>query len=159
MPNVLFVCTANICRSPVAEVLFADWLKRQAIPGEWRVGSAGTWAQGGGAASAYSREVVGQQGLSLEQHQSRRVDGALLAAADLVLCMTRSHCEALVAEFPQHAGRIHLLSAVARAGYDVADPYGGPRPGYVEMVAELKDLIERGGQRIVALARDRQAAS
>ena len=151
MPNILFVCTANVCRSPVAEVIFSNWLTRQAIPGDWHVTSAGTWALSGQVASNYSREVLAEQGLNLGEHRSRRVDRGMLEGADLVLCMTRSQVEAIQIEFPEHAGRIHLLTAITGPGYDVADPYGGPREGYVMMAAELQRLIEAAGPRIVAL--------
>ena len=152
MPNILFVCTANICRSPVAEVIFSDWLARQEIPGDWQVKSAGTWALSGQAASTYSREVLADQGLIIGEHRSRRVNSELLEQTDVVLCMTRSQAEAIKIEFPEHAGRVHLLTAIAGPGYDVADPYGGPREGYVMMAAELQRLIEAAGPRIVALA-------
>ncbi len=154
MPTILFVCTANICRSPVAEALFADWVRRQGLPGEWRVISAGTWAEAGAEAATYGREVMAQQGLDLAAHRAQRVEGPLLAQADLVLCMTRSHAEALRAEFPQQAGRIRLLSSMVGASYDVADPYGGPKRGYEAMVRELRDLIEQGGAQMVTLARE-----
>ncbi len=152
MPTVVFVCTANICRSPVAEALFADWLRKRAVPGDWRVSSAGTWAEPGAPASAYSREVLGVLGLDLILHRARRVDQAMIEDADLLLCMTRSQREALQAEFPALAGRIQLLSAMAGPAYDISDPYGGPRGGYVVMVAEMQRLVEAGGQRIVELA-------
>ncbi len=155
MPTILFVCTANICRSPVAEALFADWLRRQGLPGPdqpdgWRVASAGTWAQAGAPATDYSREILAEQGLDLAAHRAQRVEGPLVEQADLVLCMTRSHAEALRAEFPQYAARILLMSSLGGFSYDVPDPYGGPRRGYEEMVKELRDLVERGGPRVVA---------
>ncbi|MEP7357101.1 MAG: low molecular weight protein arginine phosphatase [Anaerolineales bacterium] len=152
MPNILFVCTANICRSPVAEVIFADWLARKGVPGGWQVTSAGTWALAGQAASTYSRDVLADQGLTLGEHRSRRVDREMLQNSDVVLCMTSSQCEAIQVEFPEHAARVHLLTALTGPGYDVADPYGGPREGYVLMAAELQRLIEAAGPRIVSLA-------
>ena len=158
MPTVLFVCTANVCRSPLAEVLFRDWLRRQAVPGNWLVQSAGTWAHPNFPAAAYSQQMAAQRGLDLAQHQSRLVDEPMLAAADVVLCMASTHCEALQVEFPQHAARIHLWTALAGPGYDVPDPYGGPLAGYVAMAAELQGLVESTGERIVALARARQSA-
>lgn len=152
MPSVIFVCTANICRSPVAEALFADWLRQQPDGEAWRVSSAGTWADEGAPASTYSCDVLGERGLDISRHRARRVDRAMVAAADLVLCMTRSQREAIQADFPEYAGRIHLLSAMAGPAYDIADPYGGPRQGYVEMVAELEHLLAAGRARILALA-------
>ena len=154
MPGVLFVCTANICRSPVAEALFADWLAKQGLPGDWEVTSAGTWAQPGLPASTYSRDVLAALGLDLSRHHARRVDREMLEKADVVLCMTRSQAEALQAEFPPLASRIRLLAEMAGSGYDISDPYGGPRRGYEDMAAELQHLVELGGARIVALARE-----
>ncbi len=159
MPNVLFVCTANLCRSPVAEVLFREWLRQRAVPGAWRVGSAGTWATAGESASAYSQLMATQRGLNLAQHAARRVDEPLLAAADVVLCLARGHREALHLEFPPHAARIFLWTALAGPGYDVDDPYGGPLAGYVEMARELEGLTEKTAERIVALARERQTTA
>jgi protein-tyrosine phosphatase len=153
MPNVLFVCTANICRSPVAEVLFEDWVKQNAPAGEWLISSAGTWAEPGLLASTYSREVVDEQGLDLGAHRARRLEATMLEAADVIVCMARAHIEAISTEFPQHASRTVLLSALSGASYDVPDPYGGPRKGYEEMTRELRDLIQRGAPRIVDLAR------
>ena len=152
MPTIVFVCTANICRSPVAEALFRDWLRRRPEAGEWRVSSAGTWADDGLPASAYSVDVLAGLGLDLSPHRSRRVERDLMASADLVLCMTRSQREALQVEFPDLAGRIQLLTAMAGPAYDVADPYGGPRQGYVDMAAEIKHLLDIGGERILLLA-------
>jgi protein-tyrosine phosphatase len=157
MPSVLFVCTANVCRSPLAEVLLRDWLRRQAVPGQWTVGSAGTWAEAGMPASSYSQVMAEERGLTLAPHAARTVDGPLLAAADVILCMSRSHREALQIEFPEHAARIHLWTALAGPPYDIADPYGGPRAGYAAMAAEMEALVEKTGDHIVTLARQREA--
>lgn len=158
MPTVLFVCTANICRSPLAEVLFRAWLQRKAVPGVWRVGSAGTWAEPGGAAAAYSQVMATERGLGLAEHKSRPVVVPLLAEADIVLCMALGHREALQAEFPQHAHKVYLWPALAGLAGDVTDPYGGPLAGYVEMAATLEALIEQTGEQVVALAQENERA-
>jgi protein-tyrosine-phosphatase len=152
MPSIVFVCTANICRSPVAEALFADWLRQQPDAAIWHVSSAGTWADDGAPASIYSTQVLGELGLDITRHRSRRVDRAMVAGTDLVLCMTRSQREAMQADFPDLADRMHLLSAMAGPAYDIADPYGGPRQGYAEMVEEVRQLLVAGRPRILALA-------
>ncbi len=153
MPNILFVCTANICRSPMAEALFADWVKRNRPPGEWHVASAGTWAEDGLPASENAVTVMAERGLDLARHRSRAVSEPLLARASLVLCMTASHAEALRAEFPQHTGRVKQVSELVGLKFDVLDPYGGPLEGYARTAAELEELMERGGEQAAAWVR------
>lgn len=152
MPTVLFVCTANVCRSPLAEVVFRDWLRRHAVPGEWHVASAGTWGREGAPATAGLDRRLQVLGLDLAGHRARRVTVELLAASDLTVCMTRSHCEALRVEFPGLAPRIKLLSEMVGRVYDVPDPGDVLEPDYTGLVSEITQLIEQGGARIVALA-------
>ncbi len=137
----------------MAEALLADWLRRNHPPGDWRIGSAGVWAAAGLPATEYARQALAARGLDLTRHRSRLVNAQLLAQADLVLCMTRSHREALQVEFPQYAGRVRLLSEMIGQEFDVDDPYGGPLEGYVETANELAEWIERGGKKIVEWAR------
>jgi protein-tyrosine phosphatase len=153
MSGVLFVCTANICRSPMAAVLFANWLKRRRIPGVWWVGSAGTRAADGTLATPEACDVMAARGLDLVTHRARRVHAGLVAAHEVVVGMTRSHCEALQVEYPDQAHRIHLFSEMIGRTYDVPDPYGLGREAYLRTADELADLVERGGVRIVELAR------
>jgi protein-tyrosine-phosphatase len=154
MAHILVVCTANICRSPVAEALLRDRLGRAGLD-DWTVSSAGTWAKPDWPAAANSRMLMALEGLSLESHRSRMVDEADLARADLILGMESGHVEALRVEFPQHAEKIFLLSQMVGQSYSVADPYGGPITGYQRMVEEITRLVDDGLPRIVELARVR----
>lgn len=153
MPHVLIVCTANICRSPVAEALLRERLSK--LDGsEWQVSSAGTWASVGQPAARNGIELMAQQNIDLSGHRSRPVDHELLAEADLVLTMETGHAEALKAEFPQFASKIYLLTEMSDRHYSVPDPYGGPRMAYARMIGEVTDLIEAGLPQIVRLAKD-----
>ena len=154
MPSVLFVCTANVCRSPLAEVLFRDWLRRLAVPGEWRVSSAGTWAPEGATPPAGLCRPLHARGLDLSGHRARRVNADLLGVSDLTVCMTHSHCEALRVEFPRFASRIKLLSEFAGRAYDVPDPHLAAQPDYAAVIGEMAWLIEAGAPRIVAAAQN-----
>ena len=156
MPNIVVVCTANICRSPVGEAVLRQRLEAQeAASGQgvrWQVTSAGTWADRGQAASGFSVEIMAEQGLDISDHASQPVDRALLDDSDLLLCMETGHSEALRAEFPRQAYKIHLLSEMAGPGYSVSDPYGSPKREYQRMVAEVTGLIDAGLPRIMDLA-------
>ena len=152
MPRVLVVCTANICRSPMAEVLLRETLVNQDLEGEWQVTSAGTWAVGGIPASENGIAVMQEFHLDTTEHRSREVTASMLSEADLVLTMTRGHAEALAVEFPLERHKIHLLSAMAGPPYDIQDPYGGSMKQYRRTANELARIIERGWQKIVELA-------
>jgi protein-tyrosine-phosphatase len=157
MPSILLVCTANICRSPMAEVMLRRKLENEGMPGEWQVSSAGTWATDGIRASEMGVAVMRERGLDTGAHRSRAVTDAILAEADLILTMTSGHAEALRAEFPEARGRIRLLSEMSGPPYDVRDPYGGTLDQYRQTANELESLIDRGIERIVELAAQNEA--
>lgn len=150
--NVLIVCTANICRSPVAEALLRHRLEKKGLK-DWNVRSAGTWASSGQGASAYSVEILAEQGFDISEHVSKPINDQLLKESDLILCMELGQVEALKAEFPHEASRIYSLSEMSGDPYSVYDPYGEPRSSYEKMVAEMTRLIEDGLPRIIRLAR------
>ena len=133
MPEILVVCTANICRSPVVEAVLRARLRERGLDG-WRVSSA-------------------ERGLDIRGHRSRRAEERHLAAADLVLCMEWGHKEALSIEYPEHRDRIYLLTEMVGDDREVDDPIGGPRFAYQRMAAEVVELIEKGLPRILTLAR------
>jgi len=89
MHSVLLVCTANICRSPMAEALLRARLGEAAA--DWRIESAGTWALEGEGAAPRAIKVLKARGIDLSQHRSRVVDASLLNRARLVLVMEKGH--------------------------------------------------------------------
>jgi protein-tyrosine phosphatase len=153
-PSVLFVCTANICRSPLAEGLFRAYLQKM-LPDQWqnwRIESAGTWASDGEAISTNSQLVLQRRGVTLEHHQSRTVTAALLAGFNLILTMETGHKEALQVEFPGLANRIFLLGEMAGAPNGVSDPYGKALEAYERTANLIQTMIEKGFERITSLA-------
>lgn len=152
MANILIVCTANICRSPVAAALLGDRLRKRGLE-DWTVSSAGTWVMMNRGASRYSIEVARRGGFNINNHRSRMVDEALLSNADLVLTMEIGHAEALRAEFPQQAHKVYMLAEMAGYSYNIVDPYGGPLEDYEDMYSGLTEIIDGGLDRIVTLAK------
>lgn len=123
MPTILFVCTANQFRSPIAAACFDRKLRDERCAGEWRVLSAGTWAPPGLPAHPIALQAAAARGLDLLAHTTREVDASILSAADLIVVMTHNHREALLAEFPDVAGKMHLLGELAGIpGGEIPDP-------------------------------------
>ena len=131
---VLFVCTGNTCRSPMAEALFRvmaaerlgcepDEIDRHGVV----VASAGLAAWGGGPASTNAVEAMQEMGGNLGRHESQPLTESLVAQADVILTMTASHRAAILAQFPEAGGRLMMLSPDRR---DVIDPVGGSLDTY-----------------------------
>jgi len=153
MPQILLVCTANVCRSPVAEALLKQRLHEQGY-NDWVVKSAGTWATFPRSASRYSIELMAERDIDIHSHRAQMIDESLLRESDLVLCMEEGHVEALQIEFSTYRAKIYTLSEMVAKRYSIADPYGGPRSAYEDMVAELSQLVDVGFERIVALVEE-----
>ena len=152
MPSILFVCTGNICRSPMASVLFNSKIGSRADQQGWDVRSAGTRAVNGAPASINAREVMKAWGLDLSLHLSRPVSDDLIRSSDLVLTMERDHKEELQEKFPDLAGRIYMLSEMIGLEQDIADPIGGPLDAYELTARELDRTINSGLKKILRLA-------
>ena len=99
MPALLFVCTANICRSPMAEAMFKQILEDRDTSGEWIVASAGTWGLDGAPAAAGSQAAMNAKGIDISNHSARSVDQEILQSFDLILTMENGHKESLQMEF------------------------------------------------------------
>lgn len=150
MPSVLFVCTANICRSPLAEALFRDMVSDE--PDEWKVESAGTWALAGEPAAQNSQHVLAERGLDASDHHARSVSLELLSSFDLILTMEKGQKEALQVEFPSISERVYTLSEMVGDDFDIYDPIGGPLVDFRATAEELESLLTGGYEKITQLA-------
>jgi protein-tyrosine phosphatase len=152
MPSILFVCTANRFRSPLAAAMLRKSLEELGIAEAWTIASAGTWGIPGEPAIPEVVVPAGRFGIQLSDHRSRRVSEGLLSTYDLILVMQAGQKEALLSEFPPLKERVYLLSEVVeRRTYDIPDALGSEQET-AEVVAELHSLIERGLDSICILA-------
>jgi len=162
MPSVLFVCTVNRFRSPLATAIFRKALAEEenqrtspwniGSAKDWEVGSAGTSTVPGQPVLPDVLEVAKQLGIDLSCHRSQRADGELLINYDLILVMQESHKEFLLHEHPYLHEHIYLLSHVVQYEfYDIPDSYNSPQ-GVMGVAVVLNELIRRGLGYICVLA-------
>ena len=130
MKTILFVCTGNTCRSPMAEVLCNKMLSEAGVT-DIKALSAGLAVAEGVPASQNAICAVGELSTDLSAHVSRQVTREMIADCDAVYAMTGSHAAMLKKAFPEFAEKISVL------GDGIPDPYGGD----IEVYRSCRDNI------------------
>lgn len=139
MKSVLFICTGNICRSPMAEGLL-----RAMSGGNLEVFSAGLGAGRGQPPSAHAVAVLKEEGIDISGIRSQPVSPDLLRRADHIFTMTQSHLDMLLLLYPEMEGKARMLrfEAAAKGGNaDVTDPIGGSRSTYQACKEDIKRAL------------------
>jgi protein-tyrosine phosphatase len=142
MEKVLFVCTANICRSPMAAGLFNALVEDRGLT--FRAQSAGTAALVGKPAAPYTQQVANELRLDFDGHRASQVDETMIGDADLVLTMTPQHRDTLRRNFEDSKEKIYTLpeySAGDPLG-GIADPYGHSIGTYRASAQEILHHVE-----------------
>ncbi len=134
--RVLFVCTGNTCRSPMAAAAL-----NALGAGRYAAESAGLFPHTGLPISRYAVEALEDAGIistpqnNYKSHSARPVTEALVSAADRVIGITESHMLLLSRSYPAHTSKIIAMKR------DIADPYGGTREDYRKCLAEIIDCL------------------
>src|SRR6202453_83841 len=141
MKTVLFICTGNICRSPMAEGIFRHIMKGRR---DIQVMSAGIGAMDGQAPSPYAVQAVRELGIDISRQRSRQLTPELVQEADFIFGMTHSHVDTIFLLYPQAAEKTFLLrefdDTLDIFEKDISDPIGGSYDVY----AYCRDQIEQG---------------
>src|ERR1700689_3563936 len=141
MKTILFLCTGNVCRSPMAEGLFRHAVKGR---GDFRILSAGLGAMDGQAPTHHSVQAMREIGIDISNQRSRMLTAELVRSADYIFGMTHSHVDTVGLLYPQMAEKAFLLrefdETLEPYEKDISDPIGSPYQTYVE----CRDQIEQG---------------
>lgn len=145
--TILFVCTGNVCRSPMAEALMRHFLQER---DDIAIFSAGMNAPKGARASQPAVEALSEMGIDLGDFRSQPVTEELLERCTHVFTMTREHRRLIDLLFPEHGPKVRLLGEFFQGGGDVPDPIGQGLPVYrrcrdviKSALAQLLDFVDQ----------------
>lgn len=147
--TIVTVCTANICRSPMAEALLRHALKAQPEPlKSWKITSAGVAARPGDRVSDNSVTALKKVGLDIKDHKSRPLTRQMIDEAVAIFCMTESHRAMIQLTFDPVPRHVYLFREFMprSADKEIGDPYGGSLADYEacrdEMVEAIPTLVD-----------------
>lgn len=136
MKDLIFVCTGNTCRSPMAEGLGKKYLSK------WgKISSMGISASNGQAANTKSIIAMDMEGIDIRSHVARRFDLQALTKETLILTMTTGHKDYLLAYYPMLKGQVDTLLNYIGVSGEVSDPFGSGQDTYNQCAKLLKKAI------------------
>ncbi|WP_353093709.1 low molecular weight protein arginine phosphatase [Tissierella praeacuta] len=139
--KVLFICTGNTCRSPMAEGILRSMAEKKNLSIE--VESAGISVFTGDSASKNSIMAMKKIGMDISKHKARQIHKEMIDKVDLILTMSKSHKNFIISHFPSSREKIFtLLEYAYKIDKDVADPFGGRLVIYEKTRDEIYKAIE-----------------
>ncbi len=144
--TIMFVCTGNTCRSPMAEGVLKAMLHSEGIDAV-KVISSGTGTLDGYPATANAVQVAAQGGIDISDHYSQAISKSLVEKSDLLLALAFNHYEFLISQFSDRIDDIFMLKAfphdVASRELSIADPIGADIETYSKVYDEIKRELKR----------------
>ena len=141
--EIIFVCTGNTCRSPMAEGLF------NSLPDKgFFAASAGIFAETGSKPSENAIIALKEKGIDIKNHSARQLTPEMIESADLILTLTNSHKYAILNIDEKYADKVFTLGEFAGENADISDPFGGSIEVYQSCANEIFDLVKKAYDRL-----------
>lgn len=144
--KIMFICTGNICRSAMADVMLKSKIKNTNLENELEVYSAGTHADTGAHATYTAIEAMEELGIDLKSHQATNVMDSDIQDMDLILCATSKHKRLILSVFPKLQDKTYTIKEFAEydveSGLDISDPWGYDLSVYRSCASLLENCID-----------------
>ena len=145
--HIVFVCTANICRSVMSEGILKKLFHEHKLQKRVTIESAGTDALPGKNTNNFTMEVCKEHGIDVSRHRSRQLTKSMLEEATLVICLAVNHHEVIHRAYPEFRMKVVLLKEFGQLqppkNFSVADPIGAPKKQYGACFKEIEGELKR----------------
>jgi len=152
MSMILFVCTGNVCRSPMAAGLLRQRLAEEGLDDRYEVSSVGVRALDGQGASRNAILVMSERYIDITEHVARTISPDDVERASLILTADEQHAELIRQTWTQHAWKVYRLSEMAGRRQNIKDPYRSSLQKYETCAKTIARYIDEGFERILELA-------
>ena len=155
--NILFVCSGNVCRSPMAEGILKNKIPN-IIKNKIKVFSAGTNTVIGMRVSAFAEEVAKKYNVNISSHKSKQLNEEMITKSDFIFIMSQDHIDFFRKRFLKYMDKVYPLKKFENAepqnaNSDIIDPVGGNIDSYEKIFLEINGEIERILPKLIEIAK------
>lgn len=146
MTKIIFVCTGNICRSPMAQYYAQSVINKRANSENYYIESAGINAYQGEGSTQNAIDAMKQYGIDLSKHKANTLENSLIEEADYIIGMTELHKNILMQIYPKLKNKIFTLREVAgndMYSKDIEDPWGYNLDVYVNIAKQIVENVDK----------------
>jgi len=156
--RILFVCTGNICRSPMAEGILKDMVPTD-LKNRFEIKSAGINTTSGMRVSASAAKVSEKNGININSHLSSQIDEKMISGSNLIFVMAQEHLEFFRNEYTTYLDKVYLLKKFENPDTEnssIIDPIGMDIESYEKIFNEIKGEIERIFPNLIKIVEDNE---
>lgn len=151
MKKIMFVCTGNICRSPMAHYYMQKRVFDLGIEQKYLISSCGTYAISGQVATENAVKAIGKYGVELSSHRATNINDIDIIEYDYIFCLTEQHKRNVLFLFPKLEGKVYTLKEFVNPDIsylDIDDPWGLSLNVYNECAKEIVYYVDKALDRL-----------